>query len=148
MVKKLDEKLSAWPDHVGWRLWQASRNWQAEFVAAMQQAGHGWFSEARANLLGHIGRQGLSQSALVERAGISKQAIQQLLDGLEAEDVVERIADDTDRRTKIVRYTDKGRAAMNDGNRVKMAIEARYRARIGDERFDGLMRALIDLAAD
>ena len=148
MVKKLDEKLPAWPDHVGWRLWQANRNWQAGFVAAMQQAGHGWFSEARANLLGHVGRQGVSQSVLAERSGISKQAVQQLLDGLEAEGVVERVADSNDRRTKIVRYTDKGRAAMNDGNRVKATMEKGYRSRLGDERFEALMRALADIAAD
>ncbi|TGT79101.1 helix-turn-helix domain-containing protein, partial [Mesorhizobium sp. M8A.F.Ca.ET.161.01.1.1] len=88
MVKELDEKPEALPDHVGWRLWQASRAWHAEFAAAMRAAGHGWFSEARAGLLGHIPRNGTRQSALIERAAISKQAVQQLLDGLEAEGVL------------------------------------------------------------
>ena len=64
MVKELDEKIEALPDHVGWRLWQASRAWQAEF-APMRAAGHGWFT-ARAGLL-DIARNGTRQSALIER---------------------------------------------------------------------------------
>ena len=148
MVKKLDEKTEALPDHVGWRLWQASRAWQSEFAAAMRAAGHGWFTEARAGLLGHISRSGMRQSALIERSAISKQAIQQLLDGLEAEGIVERLPDPQDGRGKLVRYTRKGLDALRDGDRVKMEIERGYIGRIGEERFTALMSALWALAAE
>ncbi|MBB6408950.1 MarR family winged helix-turn-helix transcriptional regulator [Mesorhizobium sangaii] len=147
MVKELDEKIDTLPDHVGWRLWQASRAWQAEFAAAMRAAGHGWFTEARAGLLGYIGRNGMRQSALIERSAISKQAIQQLLDGLEAEGIVERMPDPQDGRGKLVRYTSRGLDALRDGDRVKMEIERRYVSRIGEERFTALMGALRALAA-
>jgi DNA-binding MarR family transcriptional regulator len=147
MVKELDENPEALPDHVGWRLWQASRAWQAEFAAAMRAAGHGWFTEARAGLLGHIERSGIRQSALIERSAISKQAIQQLLDGLEAEGIVERLPDPQDGRGKLVRYTRKGLDALRDGDRVKMEIERRYVDRIGEERFTALMGALRALVA-
>ena len=147
MVKELDEKTEALLDHIGWRLWQASRAWQTEFAAAMRAAGHGWFTEARAGLLGHIERSGMRQSALIERSAISKQAIQQLLDGLEAEGIVERLPDPQDGRGKLVRYTRKGLDALHDGDRVKMEIERRYVDRIGEERFTALMGALRALAA-
>ncbi|MCZ8542581.1 MarR family winged helix-turn-helix transcriptional regulator [Mesorhizobium qingshengii] len=147
MVKELDENPEALPDHVGWRLWQASRAWQAEFAAAMRAAGHGWFTEARAGLLGHIERSGIRQSALIERSAISKQAIQQLLDGLEAEGIVERLPDPHDGRGKLVRYTSKGLDALRDGDRVKMEIERHYVDRIGEERFTALMGALRALVA-
>lgn len=147
MVKELDENPEALPDHVGWRLWQASRAWQAEFAAAMRAAGHDWFTEARAGLLGHIARSGIRQSALIERSAISKQAIQQLLDGLEAEGIVERLPDPHDGRGKLVRYTRKGLDALRDGDRVKMEIERRYVDRIGEERFTALMGALRALVA-
>jgi DNA-binding MarR family transcriptional regulator len=142
MVKELDEKGVALPDHVGWRLWQASRAWQAEFAAAMRAAGHAWFTEARAGLLGHIPRGGTRQSALIERSATSKQAVQQLLDGLEAEGVLERLPDPRDGRGKLVRYTRKGLDALQDGDRIKLEIEHGYVARIGRERFDALMDAL------
>ena len=147
MVKQLDENNDATlPDHVGWRLWQASRAWQAEFAAVMREAGHGWFSEARAGLLGHIPRRGIRQAALIERAGISKQAVQQLLDGLEAEAVIERLPDPQDKRGKLVHYTAAGLAALGDGDRVKLDIEHGYRERLGQGPFDALMAALRGLA--
>lgn len=138
--------MIALPDHIGWRLWQVSRGWQVEFAAAMRAAGHGWFSESRAGLMGHVPRRGIRQSALIERSGISKQAVQQLLDGLEAEGVIERVPDEQDRRGKYVRYTERGLAALRDGDQIKSAIEHRYRERLGNERFDALMEALRMLA--
>jgi len=147
MVKQLDENTTKpLPDHVGWRLWQASRAWQTEFAEAMRAAGHGWFSESRAGLLGHIPRRGTKQAALIERAGISKQAVQQLLDGLEAEGVIERAPDPEDKRGKLVLYTPRGRAALDDGDRIKLDIESRYRKYLGEGAFDALMAALRALA--
>ncbi|WP_246691445.1 MULTISPECIES: MarR family winged helix-turn-helix transcriptional regulator [unclassified Mesorhizobium] len=142
VVKELDEKTEALPDHIGWRLWQASRAWQAEFAAAMRAAGHGWFTEARAGLLGHIARDGIRQAALIDRSAISKQAVQQLLDGLEAEGVVQRLPDPQDGRGKLVGYTRKGLAALRDGDSIKLQIERRYVERIGQQRFAALMDAL------
>src|SRR5688572_21052563 len=123
MVKNLDEKSDAdLPDHIGWRLWQANRAWQAEFAATMRLSGHNWFTEARAGLLGHIDRNGTRQTSLIERAGISNQAVQQLLDGLEADGVIERPPDAADRRGKIVRYTPYGLKVLGEADRVKMEI--------------------------
>jgi DNA-binding MarR family transcriptional regulator len=142
MVKVLDEKSDDLPDHVGWRLWNASRAWQADFVIAMRRAGHPWFTEARATLLGHLARNGTRQSDLIDRMAISKQAVQQLLDGLEAEGVVERLPDPRDGRAKLVCYTRKGLAALRDGDRIKHEIERGYVARLGPVRFAALMEAL------
>lgn len=142
MVKSLDEKSDKLPDHVGWRLWNASHAWQAEFADAMRGAGHFWFTEARAALLGHLARKGARQSALIDRMAISKQAVQQLLDGLEAEGVVERLPDPQDGRGKLICYTQKGLAALRDGDRIKREIERRYVERLGQARFAALMDAL------
>lgn len=147
MVKHLDEiAAKPLPDHVGWRLWQASRAWQGEFAEAMRAAGHDWFSESRGGLLGHIARRGTRQAALIERAGISKQAVQQLLDGLEVEGVIVRAADPEDKRGKLVLYTEKGLAALDDGDRLKLDIEKRYRDHLGEGAFEALMAALRGLA--
>jgi DNA-binding MarR family transcriptional regulator len=148
MVKQLDEKTDDLPDHVGWRLWQASRAWQQAFVGAMQAtAGHPWFSETRAGLMGHIPRSGIRQSALIERVATTKQAVQQILDGLEAEGIVERVADPADGRGKFVRYTARGLQALRDGDRIKREIEKRYERKIGAARLAVLMDALRALDA-
>lgn len=134
-------------DHIGWELWQASERWHRDFVARMQAAGHAWFTEARSSLIGNIAPKGTKQAALVERLSISKQAVQQLLDGLEGDGIVERLADPTDKRGRIIRLTPAGRAAMEDARLIKSRIEDEYRQRIGVEAFDmlgNLLRKLRD----
>ena len=145
MVKKVDEDRL--PDHIGWQLWQANRNWLSAFVGGMRDAGHDWFSEARAGLMGNIPRSGVRQSVLIDRLGTTKQAVQQLLDGLESEGIVERIVDSVDARGKYVRYTEKGLRALRDGDRVKQEIEARYVEILGEDRFAALTDALQALEA-
>ena len=131
-----------YPDHIGWLLWSATQDWNLEFVERMQVAGHGWFTAARSTLMGHIAPKGTKQGLLVDRLAISKQAVQQLIDGLEEDGILERAADPDDRRGRVVRLTDKGRAAMKDANRIKLEIEAGYRAGMGDADFARLSELL------
>jgi DNA-binding MarR family transcriptional regulator len=135
----LDDK---YPDHIGWLLWRASQDWNQEFVERMQAAGHSWFTAARSTLMGHIALKGTKQGLLVDRIGISKQAVQQLIDGLEADGILERVADPDDKRGRIVRLTDAGRAAMKDANRIKLEIESGYRSSMGEHEFAQLSELL------
>jgi len=147
MVRSLDD--DAMPpliDHVGWRLWRLARQWKTEFDTAMAARGHGWMAEARGAVVGHLRPGGMSQSALPSAMGISKQAVQQLVDELVAEGIVERIPDPTDGRGRIVRLLPRGKQAIADGNEVKLEIEARYADRIGAGRLAALNAALDVLA--
>lgn len=156
MVKRLDDSGEAGGsadgsppllDHVGWRLWQAGRLWVDLFIAGMQQAGHGWFGLAQANLLGCLPRSGTRQGVLAERTGLSKQAVQQLVDDLVAAGLLVRTPDPADKRARIVRYTEKGMAAMADGNRIKLAIEAEFAEKLGVrdlERLKAILAKLVE----
>ena len=135
-------------DHLGWRLWRAARLWKIEFDSRMQAAGHGWFTEARSALLAHVGAKGARQSDLVTRMGLSKQAVQQMVDELQAEGIVTRQPDNSDARAKLVVLTRKGVAAARAANEVKRAIEAESRARLGAPTFQALIAALRQLAPD
>ena len=135
-------------DHLGWRLWRAARLWKIEFDSRMQAAGHGWFTEARSALLAHVGTKGARQSDLVTRMGLSKQAVQQMVDELQAEGIVTRQPDNSDARAKLVVLTRKGVAAARAANEVKRAIEAESRARLGAPTFQALIAALSQLAPD
>lgn len=147
MVKQLDDgALPPLIDHVGWRLWRLARLWKAEFDAAMAARGHGWMAEARGAVVGQLRPGGQSQAALPAVLGISKQAVQQLVDELVADGIVERVPDPQDGRGRIVRLLPKGIKAIADGNEVKLEIEARYRAQIGAERLVALNAALDALA--
>jgi DNA-binding MarR family transcriptional regulator len=141
-----ENSVPALIDHVGIRLWRLARQWKAQFDAQMLERGYPWITEARGAVIGRLRPGGLSQSALTAELGVSKQAVQQYIDDLVAEGAVERVPDPGDGRARIIRLTPRGIASITEGNEVKRQIEARYRERIGAERFDQLQAALDDLA--
>lgn len=126
------------PDHIGWTLWQATQAWRREFVASMAAAGHGWFAQARGNLLVYIGPDGIRQGDLAEKSGLTKQAVQQFVDELVADGIVIRTPDEADARARRVRLTPAGEAAMRDADRIKLEIEEKWRAKLGSAEFDEL----------
>ena len=152
MVKSLDdirnEKPTKLIDHVGFRIWRLAQAWKAEFHAAMVARGHGWFAEARANLLPHLDRAGTVQSVLPGRMGVTKQAVQQFVDELVGDGILERRANPADRRSSIIGFTRKGQKVLADANLVKIAIQKRYQARLGKERFATLLQCLDMLDPD
>ncbi len=52
---------------------------------------------------------GLAPNVLAERAGVSRATVTGLLDGLEREALIERVADDNDRRALRIHLTRRGR---------------------------------------
>jgi len=148
MVKVPDENYPELIDHLGWRLWRAARRWKAEFDARMAGEGYAWFTEARSALLGHVGPSGVRQNDLVRRMGLTKQAVQQIIDELAGEGIVERRPDPADARGRIVVLTAAGIAAAHAANEVKRAIDAEQRERLGPERFEALVEALRLFAPD
>ncbi len=148
MVKILDD--NSYPpvvDHVGWRLWQVNELWKAQLDSIMTGKGHLWFAEARGNIVRHLGPRGLPQTLLAARMGLSKQAVQQLLDELVADGIVERKLSPGDNRSNLVVFTAKGLKAMHDANEAKRLIEARCKKLLGAEKFKAFMRALEAMTA-
>ncbi len=144
-VKYLDDDLPEVIDHVGWRLFEASRRWKEEFVAGVIERGHAWYGEARANLLQYMEVEGLRQAELTRRSGLSKQAVQQFIDELVADGVLQRVPDPGDRRGNFIVFTPAGQELRRDANAVKRRIERRWRKRLGDLRFNQLVSILRDL---
>lgn len=129
-------------DHIGWDLWRVTEGWKRRFTAEMVGRGYAWFGEARGNLVQHIGRNGIAQTALAAKAGMTKQAVQQHLDDLVRDGAVERVSDPDDARRKIIRFTALGFTALTVANDVKRDIEEDYRQLIGNEAMHGLTEAL------
>ncbi|MEM7021469.1 MAG: MarR family winged helix-turn-helix transcriptional regulator [Pseudomonadota bacterium] len=135
-------------DHIGWWLWRAAMAWKTQFAEEMVQAGHDWYAEARSSVVPFIGPRGTRQAELVRRIGLTKQAVQQLVDDLEREGVVVRRPDPNDQRAKIVVFTEKGMAARRDAQRIKLAIESEWRERLGSTDFRELERLLRKIDTD
>ena len=144
MVKKVDEFR---PDHVGWRLWDAAAVWKEKFAAEMVAMGHDWYREARSSVVPYVSPKGTRQADIVERMGLSKQAVQQLIVDLERSGILRREPDPSDGRGKIVRFTEKGLAAQADSLKAKRKVEAEVRSELGAEEFDRLMASLAKIGS-
>jgi DNA-binding MarR family transcriptional regulator len=118
-------------DHIGWDLWQASQAWKRLFVAGMVRRGHGWFAEARGNLVHLIGPEGARQGDIVQRSQMTKQAVQQFIDELEEDGIVNRSPDPSDARANRVKFTAKGLRALEDANAIKGEVETLYARLVG-----------------
>ncbi|KFL25377.1 hypothetical protein JP74_19520 [Devosia sp. 17-2-E-8] len=140
MVKSLDDVRSV--DHIGLSLWRAAQNWRDRMRREMAARGFPWHMEARGDVLAHVGPNGLAQTVLAERMGLSKQAVQQLLDQLEGEGVIQRVPDPRDKRARRVELTGLGLFDLVERNAVKREIEDEYKAILGAELFTQMERAL------
>lgn len=148
MVKSRDDDDIVLMDHIGVLLSRAAADWKSRMQEEMVGRGFPWHGEARGEVLAHIGPSGTSQSVLAERMGMTKQAVQQLVDQLVAERVVKRVPDREDGRAKRIELTALGRRDFVERNKVKRAIERRYRKTLGDNRFAQLEKALRMLTED
>lgn len=142
MVKKIDNGTLSSIDHIGIALWRAAHLWREQMTQEMAARGYPWHLEARGEVLSHLGPSGRSQTELTAALGMSKQAVQQLIDQLEKDGVVKRIADPKDKRAKRIEFTELGRKDFAERNKVKREIEEKYREKLGTKDFEALLSAL------
>lgn len=145
MVKKVDDMKI---DHIGWRLWDAAAIWKEKFAAEMVAAGHDWYAEARSSVVPYVSAEGTRQSEIVAKMGLTKQAVQQLIADLETSEILRRDPDPADGRGKIVRFTDKGLAALRDAQKAKRKVEAEMKQKLGEREFDSLMETLKKIGSE
>ena len=82
---------------------------------------------------------------IAERAGLTKQAMGELVSDLEQLGHVERYSCPQDGRAKIITLTDRGRAAVEAAERIFADIESRWAERVGEERMASLRATLAEL---
>jgi len=81
------------------------------------------------------GPHGVRPGTLAERAGMSKQAMNQLLRSLEALGYIARSDDPNEGRARIIRFTKRGHAAYAMIHDILRAIEREWSDELGSKRF-------------
>ena len=89
------------------------------------------------------GPDGVRPGVLAERAGMSKQAMNQLLRSLESLGYIVRSDAPNEGRARIVRLTRRGRAAYAKIHDILRAIEHEWMAELGPRRFAHLKEILL-----
>jgi len=99
-------------------------------------------------VFGNIQPEGSRLTYLAERANMTKQSVGEVTTELERLGYVERVPDPNDGRAKIIRLTERGRAAQSLGLGIIEEIEQEWAERYGAERVAALRDALEAITAE
>lgn len=108
----------------------------------LASSGHDAVRTAHGVVFQFIDDDGSTVSTLAERAGITKQAMAELVRHLEAHRYVTRVPDPSDRRAKLVLLTDLGREVLDIAQGTVPEVEARIAELIGARRLAQLRHDL------
>lgn len=114
---------------------------------AVERSGIRGLTAAHGRLMAELEPAGTRPSQLAARLGVTKAAIGQLVDKLEKKGLVVQAPDPHDGRAVIVRPTEKARVGYQAARKAIVAIEAEWKARLGDARASAFERTLFSLKA-
>lgn len=97
------------------------------------------------NVLRLMDCDGTRPTVLARRAGMSPQAMSELIGYLEQHEYVRRIPDPTDGRGRIVIYADRGTEAAEIATAFFADIERRWSAVVGVDRLDDVTAAFVQI---
>jgi DNA-binding MarR family transcriptional regulator len=126
-------------------LWTAFAD---EFARRISSTRYADIRAAHGQVFAFIDDEGTRLTDLANRAGISKQAMGELVSDLERAGYLERVPDPRDTRAKLIRTTDKGERQIEASWTIIRAVEERWAAKLGKSKMKALremLGALVDL---
>ncbi len=143
VIDKYRAFVAAEGDTLGRLLAAAERAVIERTLMRLDAAERGVISFAQFQLMQQICLSSMRLTQLAERMGMSKQAVAQLVDGLESKRLVHRTPDPDDGRAKIIGYTDEGYNLIAVLLDAAMAAEAELAAAMGSDELKSLKAVLI-----
>jgi DNA-binding MarR family transcriptional regulator len=126
-------------------LMAASRAHTAAVIARLALRGYDDFPFASASLLWLLDEGGTRSTALAQRAGVTKQAMSQLVRLMERQGYLEQVPDSTDTRAKVVRMTERGEAVKTACVEVREELNRQLAGALGMSQA-GRLEADLDTA--
>jgi DNA-binding MarR family transcriptional regulator len=134
------------PPLIGALLRLPSQAIHRRIIAALNQAGFADLRPPHMPAFLYPGAEGYRPSELAERAGMSKQAMNQLLQSLERLGYIRRgDAEQEDGRARVVHFTQRGQDAYLMIVDILVEIEHEWREALGDAKFNQLKGLLSDV---
>ncbi|PKH40702.1 DNA-binding transcriptional regulator, MarR family [Nocardioides alpinus] len=113
-------------------------------VRVIRDAGYD-VTPAQARIAQRIADDGSRLTDLAQSAQVTKQTASLLVAALEREGIVERVPDPEDGRARLIRLTERGRAASVAAMEVVMGVEKEWAEHLGPELTRDLREALVRL---
>jgi DNA-binding MarR family transcriptional regulator len=117
----------------------------SELSTRMTALGYDEIRGAHGCVFGNIDPDGMRLTELAELAGMTKQAVGESVSDLERLGYAERAPDPSDGRAKIIRLTERGRAAQRAGFEIIADIERGWAEQFGAKRVSEMRSLLIDI---
>jgi len=125
------------------RLFQRAARAYSELALERAQAmGYEGLTLFHTALISNLDIAGTRISTLAQRAGVSKQAMGQLVADLEERGFIQRAPDPEDKRATLILFTEMGWQFLQDAYQIKLEIEAEYTAVLTPEIMQILRQAL------
>ena len=124
----------------------ASRAHVAAVTARLALRGYDDFPFASASLLWFMDEGGTRSTVLAQRAGVTKQAMSQLVRLMERQGYLEQVQDLTDTRAKLVKMTERGEAVKAACVKVREELNQQVTRFLGADQA-ALLEANLDVAA-
>jgi DNA-binding MarR family transcriptional regulator len=124
----------------------AARAHTAAVTAQLALRGYDDFPFVSASLLWLMDEGGTRSTVLAQRAGVTKQAMSQLVRLMERQGYLEQIPDPNDTRAKVVRMTRRGEAVKNACVEVREELNRKVAAALGTNEA-GELEASLEAAA-
>jgi DNA-binding MarR family transcriptional regulator len=139
------------PDHVLALLGHVMDGFRRDLHATIQgeegrQAVLRGLRSSQLRLLSMTPADGMRVTDLAERVGMTKQALGEFANDLEARGLLETVRDPADKRVRILRPTPRGRKAVEASQSVIDELEREWRRRLGARKWDQ-RRTLLTAAA-
>jgi DNA-binding MarR family transcriptional regulator len=132
-------------EHLNRMLLDAFRAVDRQVDAALEARGATGLSPRHATALVLIDKKGVRLTDLAARAGITKQAMMQVVNDLARLGLVSRSKDPNDARAKTVSLTAKGQKERGEASKAVNAAEQKLRRRLGPDRYESLRATLATL---
>lgn len=139
------QPLDSWrQSHLGRLLGESLRRFDARVLTLMAHnievplalsnlAARGQVSAAHIHITRHVGLQGSRLTALADAAGMSKQAMGDLVTQCEAWGIVQRASDPTDARARLVCFTEAGLQWLKAFEDAVQQAEAEFEQEVGTD---------------
>lgn len=124
----------------------ASRAHMAAVTARLALRGYDDFPFASASMLWLMDEGGTRSTVLAQRAGVTKQAMSQLVRLMERQGYLEQVPDKTDTRAKLLRMTKRGEAVKTACVEVREELNRKVAKVLGSKEAEQL-EANLDAAA-
>lgn len=147
MRKKLNDAMlmddESWRhSNIGRLLANALNRFERRVFEILAENGHDEVRYSHINLTRNLDVDGTITTELARRAGMTKQAMGEIVEQCEQLGLVERVRDKRDARAKIVRFTPDGLAWLNAFRAALATAEQEMRDELGYLRTDAIASAL------